>query len=157
MRNLAELNINEEGQPVRRDAPSPAIVREFETEFGVSLPEAYLTLLRHANGGHPQLDSVEPMDNPKTGRWAVNWFYHLDRDEASATSLWAAMRQWRPVLGKEAVPIASDGGGNQFFLDLHTNPPRVKVCVHDEQFSIVDIAPAFEVFIERLAQDPDMI
>jgi hypothetical protein len=50
-----------------------------------------------------------------------------------------------------------DGGGNQFFLDLTTSPPAVKVCVHDENFSIVDIAPSFESFIDGLSLDPDMI
>jgi hypothetical protein len=157
MRELSELNINEGGTPVRRAAPTSAAVSAFQKHFSIVLPEEYLQLLRHSNGGHPELDSIEPTGRPGAARWAVNRFYHLDNDQTSPTSLWAAMEQWKSILGKGAVPIADDGGGNQFFLDLKAIPPKVKVCIHDENFSIVDIAPSFEAFIDGLSTDPDMI
>lgn len=157
MRDLAELNINEGGRPVNRPAPTDDVISSFETRYGVVLPKEYLRLLRYSNGGHPELDSIEPVGRPGAARWAVNRFYHLDGDTASTAGLWSAMERWRPELGKNAIPIAEDGGGNQFFLDLTTSPPAMKVCVHDEGFAIVDIAPSLEAFIDALATDPDMI
>jgi len=157
MRNLDELNINEGGKPVRRAAPSGDIISEFERYCGFSLPEDYLRLLNHANGGHPELDSILPLQEANAGRWAVNLFYRLDGDKSSDVGLWKAVETWRPILGKLSLPFATDAGGNQFYLDLSNDPPDVKVCVHDENFRTVDIAPSLEVFIDGLEIDSDMI
>lgn len=157
MRELSELNINEGGKPVQRSSPTREVVEAFQSHFGVTLPLEYLRLLRYSNGGHPELDSIEPVGRPGAAQWAVNRFYHLDTDKTSATSLWAATESWRSILGKEAFPFAEDGGGNQFFLDLKTSPPAVKVCVHDEGFSTIDIAPSLEAFVDALSLDPDMV
>jgi hypothetical protein len=40
------------------------------------------------------------------------------------------------------LPFAEDGEGNQFRLDMRASPAAVKVCVHDENFAILDIAPS---------------
>lgn len=156
MRSLSELNINEGGKPVVRPAPTKDVIDAFQAHFGFPLPEEYLRLLRYSNGGHPELDSIEPFGRPGAARWAVNRFYHLDEDRTSTASLWAAAERWRPELGTDALPFAADGGGNQFFLDFRASPPAVKVCVHDEDFAIVDIAPSLEAFIDALSIDPDM-
>jgi hypothetical protein len=79
------------------------------------------------------------------------------RDKSSTTSLWNATKVWRSILGKEAFPFAEDGGGNQFFLDLKTTPDSVKVCIHDENFLIVDLAPSFSAFIDALSLDAETI
>lgn len=157
MRNLSELNVNEGGMPTRRAAPTDAVIEAFQAHFGVRLPEDYLKLLRHSNGGHPELDSIQPVGRLGAARWAVNRFYHLDDDRASASSLWVATERWRHILGAFTLPFAVDGGGNQFFLDLRTSPPAVKLCVHDENFSVIEIAPSFEAFVDALSVDPDMI
>jgi len=157
VRNLSELNINEGGRPVSRPAPTNNAISAFQAHFGLALPVEHLRLLRYSNGGHPELDSIEPVSRPGSARWAVNRFYHLDEDRTSAESLWAATEQWRTRLGKDALPFAADGGGNQFFFDLKVSPPAVKVCIHDEGFAIVDIAPSLAVFIDALSIDPDMV
>ena len=157
MRNLSELNINEKGKPVGRLAPTNEAIGEFQSHFGVVLPEAYIKLLQHANGGHPEVDSIEPIGRPQAAKWAVNRFYHLDDDKASTTNLWNVTEKWRSILGKNAIPFAGDGGGNQFFLDLNTQAASVKLCVHDEKFAVVELAPTFEAFIDALFVDPDMI
>ena len=157
MRDLSELNINENGKRVTRPAPSNDVINALQARYGITLPEDYLTLLRQSNGGHPELDSIEPIGRPGSARWAVNRFYHLEHEKKSAENLWAAMDEWRPILGNNALPIAADGGGNQFFIDLETPSAAVKVCVHDENFSIVDVAPSFQAFIDGLSADPDMI
>ena len=157
MRNLSELNINEVGNPVRRSPPTSDVVDAFQAHFGIALPEDYLKLLRHSNGGHPELDSIQPVGRSGAARWAVNRFYHLDDDRISNSSLWVAIGRWRHILGASALPFAVDGGGNQFFFDLRTSPPKVKICVHDENFLVIEIAPSFEAFVDALSLDPDMI
>jgi len=157
MRNLSELNINEGGRPVPRPAPNQPVVAAFESHFGLKLPSAYSALLQHANGGHPELDSFKPIGTPGAATWSVNRFYHLDDERTSPSNLWSTTENWQRILGKSALPFASDAGGNQFFLDLGANPPTVKGCLHDERFRVVDLAPSFEAFIDNLEIDPDMI
>ena len=156
MRSLSELNINERGKRVERRPPSDEVIHAFETRFGIKLPKEYLSLLRHSNGGHPELDSIEVPGKSGT-RWAVNRFYFLDEDRVATGSLWVAMEKWQKILGKDTLPFAADGGGNQFFLDLKAMPAPVKICVHDQNFSHIDLATSFEAFISGLATDPDMI
>jgi hypothetical protein len=157
VRNLSELNINERGKPVGRAAPAQSVIDAIESRFGLKLPADYVALLRYANGGHPEVDSIKPAGRPGAARWAVNRFYHLDDDRDSSSSLWAATETWQRILGKHALQFASDGGGNPFFLDLTKTPPSVKVCVHDEGFRAVDLAPSFEAFIDGLEVDPDAL
>jgi hypothetical protein len=157
MRDFAELNINEGGRRVLRPAPSDALIAAFQARFNVVLPEEYVRLLRHSNGGHPELDSIHPVGRTDDYRCSVNHFFHLSGDTQSVQSLWHAMEEWRPILGDGSIPFAEDGGGNPFFLDLGAAPPRVCWCTHDEGFRVVPIADSFESFIDGLAIDPDMI
>ena len=155
MRNLRELNINEGGKRVNRPSPSNELIRAFEACYGITLPEDYVKLLRYSNGGHPELDTIAPIGRPGASPWAVNHFCHLSEDRTSAESLWAAMEEWRPVLGNKALPIAEEGGGNPFFLDLATPAAAVKGCIHDDNFAVVELAPSFQAFIDGLSLDSD--
>jgi hypothetical protein len=157
MRDFSELNINEGGRRIERDAPSSEVICAFQDHFGIILPDEYLKMLRHSNGGHPELDSIKPINRPEAARWAVDHFYFLDNDKTSCESLWAAMKEWRRVLGEGSLPFAEDGGGNQFLFDLRASTAAVKVCVHDENFAILDIAPSFEAFIDGLWVDPEYL
>jgi hypothetical protein len=60
-------------------------------------------------------------------------------------------------LGKDALPFAEDGCGNQFFLDLKMIPAPVKICIHDANFLIVDLALSFSAFIDALSIDTEAI
>lgn len=153
MRELSELNINEGGRPVTRPAPTEALFADFESKTGRQLPAELRGLLQFANGGHPELDSVAGSE----GQFVVNAFYHLTPDDHGPESLWYAVQHWTPILGQAALPFADDAGGNQFFLDLSSNPAVVRFCVHDEAMRIVDISASFEAFIDSLEIDPDMI
>lgn len=157
MRDLAELRITDGGHPTARQAPTADAVASFQREFGLILPGEYLTLLRFTNGGHPELDTFVTPGDPNSNQWAVNRFFHLCEDRSAPDSLWVAMRRWRSQLGTQAVPFASDAGGNPFFLDLTETPPRVKACVHDNNWAIVDLAPTFGVFVDSLSVNPDYI
>jgi hypothetical protein len=157
VRDLFELNINEGGKSVGRPAPTKELVREFEVKFAVKLAEDYLALLRHSNGGGSELDTIQPIDKRDVGRWSVNRYYYLDEHKNRAENLWRKTVHWRPNLGQKAIPFAENGGGDKFFLDLSSSPPSVKVCIHDDQFKIIDIASSFEAFIDGLGLDPDTI
>jgi hypothetical protein len=152
MRDISELNINEAGNPVARPVPTD-LFKAFQSETGLEMPPGLKRLLQHANGGHPELDSV----GGAMGRFAVNTFFHLTADDRGPESVWYAIEHWGPILGNTALPFADDGGGNQFFLDLSVQPPTVKLCLHDVSMRSVEIAPTFELFIDSLSIDPDMI
>jgi hypothetical protein len=157
MRNISGLNINEGGRPIARPAPTPSTIDAFQCRFGTCLPDDYIAFLRHANGGHPELNLYEPTGRKGATAWAVDYFYHLNDDRSSSQSLWVATEQWQRILGKGFVPFATDGGGNQFVFDLNTSPPAVKGCVNDRNFALVDIAPSFEAFIGGLSVAPDLV
>ena len=154
MRELSELDINERGKRISRARPRAVAITSFERQFGLVLPEEYLALLNHSNGGHPKLNSI--VSAISSTRCSVSRFYHLDQDKTSPLSLWAAMETWRQILGPRRLPFATDGGGNQFVLDLNVRPGSVKLCVHDEGFRMLDVAPSFETFIDLLSCDPEM-
>ncbi len=159
MRDLAELNLNEGGKPVRRPSPSTQQIAQFQSEFGIAVPGEYLTFLAYSNGGHPELDTFLPDGMPERRHYcAVNHFYHLTDDrEGDSRSLWWAQRVFRPILGKEAFVFASDGGGNQFFLDVSKSPRPVKVLFHDEKDLVIELAGSFAAFLDGLRLDPEAI
>src|ERR1035441_9941815 len=137
MRDLAELNIIDgRVTGARRPARSNEVINAFQSHYGITLPEAYLTLLRHSNGGFPELDTIVPVGTPSSmnapSDWGVNRFCHLDDNRTSGYGLWAVIEAWRPILGCEALPIAEDHGGNQLFIDLKKPAAPIKVCVHDD-------------------------
>jgi hypothetical protein len=156
MRALSELNLNERGRPVVRPAPTNEAFEAFERHFDVKLPADYMGFMIFSNGGHPELDSIEPIGRPGAARRSVDHFYHFGDDKNSPSNIWNATEVWRPIIGNMAVPFAVDGGGNPFVLDFSKAPPSARACVHDEDFEVVDIAPSFSRFIDRLGTDPDM-
>jgi hypothetical protein len=157
MRDLSELNINQGGTPTNRPPPTPAEEEAFERHFGLKLPGSYRALLRFANGGHPALDSIEAMPGSPGDIWSVNAFFYLNQQKEESGNLWKETEKWRKVLGQEALPIANDGGGNVFFIAIGSAGSSVKVCIHDANFAIRDVASSFENFIDRLQENPDYI
>lgn len=157
MRDLLELNINEGGAPVARAPATPSAIAAFAAEYGIKIPEILLRLLRHSNGGHPELDSFLPGGPDERYPFGIDHFLFLDEDRDSCESMWKAMEFWRPVLGPSCLPFAEDGGGNVVFLDLTLDPPTVRVCWHDENFAQALLADSLEQFIDGLRINPDYI
>jgi len=157
MRNLDELNVNEGGRPVTRRPPTAAQIANFQSHFGVVLPDDYLALLRHSNGGHPEQDSFKPKGLVEDVFWGVNRFYFLNEDQDDLEGLWAATKEWRGVLHTNIVPIGNDGGGNQLLLLFGQDPPSVELCIHDEGMRNIHVADSFGEFIDMLTEDPDMM
>ncbi len=156
MRDLSELNVNDGGKPVDRGPPSKEAIEAYEREFGVSLPLDYVWFLSQVNGGHPEKDSFVPTGSSPDNRWGVDNFYHLTGSGESTASLQRVTRNWREQLGADCIPIGSDGGGNQIFLDM-AREAAVFLCIHDENFKIVKVASSFSEFLDLLEDDPDML
>jgi len=146
MRDIAELNINDGGESVSRPAPSVDEIKSFEERFGILFPEGLLTLLRHSNGGCPELDSLDGDE----GDYAVDHFFHLSSDRECWESYWKAMETYQPLLGDKALPFAADGGGDPFFLDLNETPAPVMLYRHDGEYDREKLADSFGEFIDRL-------
>ena len=157
MRDLSELNLNEGGDPVRRKAPTEAQIEEFEAEFRVVLHHEYLAFLRQSNGGHPELDAFCPSGSKSQTLWGVSDFYYLNEDRTSFGGLWRQMKSWQQVIPENMIPIASDQGGTQILLVCNALAPAIKLCIHDEEFRIIDVAESFTAFIDMLTEEPDMI
>ena len=153
MRQLSELNINEGGKPVPYASPSATLISRFEAQFGNVMPLELQQLLEHSNGGHPELNSVGGGE----GLYAVDRFLRLVEQTDDTEGMWWWMAAWRPILGPKAIPFATTGGGDPFFLDVTSSPPSVQLCLHDAGFQRVFVAPSFEAFIDSLDIDPDMI
>jgi hypothetical protein len=153
MRNINELNINEGGSPVEREAPSDNLISLFESKTGLTIPSELLSLLKVSNGGHPELDSIFS----GCGEFAVDAFYHLSDSDYGPGSLWYAVEHWSEILGEGTLPFAHDGGGNQFFLNLSGTQQTVGICLHNESFRVLKLAPSFSDFIDSLEIDPEMI
>jgi hypothetical protein len=153
MRDLCELNINDGGLPISRPAPSEQDFNAFEAHYKVVVPETLRELLRHANGGHPELNALDG----RRGQYAVDGFYSLTNNTEDLQGMWRAMRIWRPILGDHALPFAFDAGDKQFFLDLAASPPAVKLCICDEGNRVLRVAGSLEEFLGRLDRDPELI
>jgi len=154
--DLSELKITQHGRESQRPTPTDEQVQRFTRTFGVELPDDHLALLRHANGGHPELDSFVPEGAEPNDTWSVAHFYHLSDNEGSE-SLWQAARDWQPYLGNRSIPLGEDGGGNQIFMDTRTVPPSVKLAVFEGAVSIKPVAPSLSDFLALLHVDPDFI
>lgn len=161
MREISDLNINEGGLPVTRRKPTIMDFEWFETKYQIRIPEELRLLLSHANGGHPELDTIVPVNSPYSEGFAVNRFYHLVTGDDSSESLAYAKEHWWVALGVDTLPFAGDGGGNEFFIDWGDSPPSVKLCLHDVGIDvdmiIVPIAPTFEEFIDNLKIDTELM
>lgn len=158
MRKLSELKINERGTLINRLAPTNELIKEYENTYGIKLPDSYIFFLKNCNGGHPQLDTFIPVGQSLNNTWSVNFFYHLDSDISSPTSIWYNTKKWASNLGISAIPFASDSGDNQIVFDYKKSKiPQVKICIHDQCYKMINVADSFEEFIGLLFEDPDYV
>ena len=67
------------------------------------------------------------------------------------------LEKWVPFLGNRTLPIGRDGGGNQIFLDMNSEPETVWIVLHDTGMKKIKIAGSFESFIDSLKPNPDFI
>ena len=157
MRDLKRLNINVGGNPVRSLPPSENMVEEFQNKYSIKLPSDYLTLLNFSNGGHPELDTVKPSEGSDVSPKSIDHFLRLDGNKDDSESIWKAMDDWTPIIGRKMLVFAFDPGGNPFFIDTETTNEPVKYCLHDAGFNVVKVSSSFHKFIDSLEKNGEYI
>lgn len=155
MVNITDLNINCGGKPVAGFTGSSAAFDELEGLVGGALPAAYVDFIRSADGGHPEVCCFPVPGSDPENIVEVDWFYSVANPELE--SIKSALEGFGALLGSEALPIGRDGGGNQFYILLSSQPPSVWLYLHDEGGKRIRLADCFEEFILGLVSNPDFI
>jgi hypothetical protein len=149
--NVARLNINVGGKPTLGFTGNASEFVELGRLVGGELPASYLELMRHADGGHPEIGSCPPLNDE---------LFDLDRFYALANPNVENVRdvhaRWSSVLGHGMLPLGEDGGGNQVYIALLDSPPAVWLYRH-ESGERLKLASSLEAFIEALVSNPDFI
>ena len=148
MRDLAELRIEKGRHPALKRADVDSLQRR----LNLKLPPAYVALLLHSNGGHPQVDTFRTA----AGEWAINNFFHIGAEDDVESVEWNFQRKW-PGADGGVLPVARDGGGNLFALDLSRDPAPVLLWLHDASGKVLELASTFDDFLEGLQENPDYI
>lgn len=155
MMNLSELNINCGGKLVAGFTGNSVVFDELGRLVGGVLPVAYVEFIRGADGGHPEVGCFQVSSGNTENIFEVDWFYSVANPDLE--SIQSALEGFGAVLGPGALPIGRDGGGNQFYLLLSSQPPSVWLYLHDEGGKRIQLADSFEEFISGLASNPDFI
>ena len=159
MRNLGELNLQENGEPVDRPEPTSPQVSFIEELVGRVLPQSYLQFLKYSNGGQPEQDTFYFTYNDEQQEWAVDTFFHISSDTGSFNNVvWEYRNRWNDA-PRSFLPIAADGSGNLICLDLsEPGSSKVVLWVHDDpELPLLPVADSFEEFIDSLTINPDYI
>jgi hypothetical protein len=117
------------------NAPADAsAIRQFETDFGVALPEDYARFLSDMNGGEGFIGDAYVI------LWSVETLIELNRSYQVA--------DYAPGL----LLIGSDGGGEAFAFDLRTDVKSIMSIpfVGTGLNAARPIAPTFEMFLRAL-------
>ncbi|WP_411705408.1 SMI1/KNR4 family protein [Edaphovirga cremea] len=150
--NIDRLNINNGGIPTPGFNGDISLISDIEKLIGFALPSDYIKMLKLHDGGHPELDTYSLTQNNTFG---VSKFYSIGSQKYE--TLESAISRWGKVLGNGMLPIAKDGGDNQFYLDLNEKKPSVWIYLHDENETRVKLASSLEEFIEGLNVNPDYL
>ncbi|WP_422527053.1 SMI1/KNR4 family protein [Serratia fonticola] len=150
--NIDRLNINNGGSPTLGFSGDVSLISDIEKTLGFTLPGDYIAMLKQHDGGHPELDTYSLTQDNTFG---VSKFYSIGNPNYE--TLENAISRWGLVLGKGMLPIARDGGDNQFYLDLNEATPSVWIYLHDENEARVKLANSLEEFIDGLNVNPDYL
>lgn len=152
--NITRLNINVHGITVPGFGGNERLFDQIGGLVGASLPEDYISFIRTADGGHPELDTF--VLNPETdSAFGVDAFYSFSNP--AVENIKTAIERWGRTLGKKMLPIGHDGGDNQFYLNLNEQPASVWIFLHDEGNARVKLADSLAQFIATLDTNPDYI
>jgi hypothetical protein len=145
--------MNVRGEPCIGFCGDAADFLEVGHSVGGTLPAAYIEFIQAADGGHPENGCFYiPGDDPSNYA-VINRFYSFADERIE--NIRSAISRWGKTLGPRALPIAKDGGGNQFYLNLSDSIPSVWLYLHDEGGARILLSRSFEEFISGLAPIPD--
>ncbi|GKX52709.1 SMI1/KNR4 family protein [Budvicia aquatica] len=150
--DIERININIGGDPTSGFNGDISLINNLEKLVGYEFPSSYLLMLKQHDGGHPELDTYSLT---QSNRFGVDSFYSIANNKEEL--LESAISRWGKVLGHGMLPIAKDGGDNQFYLDLTECIPSIWIYLHDENEARVKLANSLEQFIDGLELNPDYL
>lgn len=152
--NIARININVGGRQSPGFAGSASEFSELGRLVGGALPASYVELMRHADGGTPEIGSCHPEGVLNDELFDLDRFYALANPNVE--NVRDVHARWSSVLGNGMLPLGEDGGGNQVYIALLDSPPAVWLYRH-ESGERLKLASSLEAFIEALVPNPDFI
>ena len=154
--DVARLNINVGGRPSPGFSGDTRDFLEIETLVGGAVPASYVELMRLADGGHPEIGSCHPKDATwGRGLFDLDCFYAVVNPDVE--NVRDAYARWGKVLGKGALPLGQDGGGNQVYIALSGGAAPVWLHIHDEDGQRFKLSDSLEEIIDSLIPNPDFI
>lgn len=150
--DVARLNIHVGGLPSKGFAGSEAVFEELARLVGERIPQSYRALMRHADGGHPEVGTC-PLEAGGL-LLDVDHFYALANPGLEQVK--DVLASWGPLLGEGMLPIGRDGGDNQIYLALREEPASVWLYRHGNGQRL-KLAKDLEAFVESLIPNPDFI
>jgi len=152
--DLERININVGGERAPGFIGSDEVFEKIGALVGAQLPKDYVDFIRAADGGHPEVGSFFLDGDGIGSSFTVDWFYTFSNPNVE--NIETAINRWGNVLGRMMLPIARDGGGNQFYLNLNDDVPTVWIYLHDSGERI-ELSRSFLEFLSALADHPDFI
>lgn len=153
--NIARLNINVGGRPTPGFGGDAAAFLELGRLVGGDLPPSYIELVRHADGGHPEVGSCYPQGVQPGGElFDLDCFYALANP--AVENVRDVHARWGGILGSGMLPLGRDGGGNQVYVSLRETPASVWLYRH-ENGQRLKLANSLDTFIESLTPNPDFV
>ncbi|WP_067145650.1 SMI1/KNR4 family protein [Pseudotamlana agarivorans] len=92
-------------------------ILEFERQIGFPLPNNYSDFLKINNGGQPEFDSIKVKIGKEIQLWSIKYFFGLHNKEYWA-SMYSTLKSLKNRIPTEFLPIANDGGGNYYLVNL---------------------------------------
>lgn len=153
--NINRININVGGNPSTGFQGPDRAFDEIASLVGGKLPKEYISLLRQADGGHPEIGCFGCEDEAGAPVFDIDWFYSLGNPDVEGVR--EAIRVWGPILGPKALPLGRDPGGSQIYALLAEEPASVWMYFPDEGGKRLRIARSIDRFIDALVANPDFI
>lgn len=149
--DVTRLNINFGGDPSPGFEGDEEEFRRLERLIGCGLPDAYVSLLTQADGGHPELGYFRSASGIEAD---VDAFYGIANPNAE--SVFQVYADWSPFLGKSALPFGQDGGGSQFYIATDLGD-SIWMCSRTRNGSKIRLADSLQEFLLGLEANPDFI
>lgn len=148
------------------ESPSDELIESIEKELGYKLPQSYIWLMKHHNGGIPN-KTCFPSELPTS--WSedcisINGIYSIGREKESSLCGTMGSKFWIEEWGYPEIGIAicdcPSAGHDMIFLDYSKcGPEGEPAVVHiDQEFNymITYLADSFESFIKGLFDDEEI-
>ncbi len=153
--DIGRLNVNVGGKASIGFSGDAVLFDDIGSRVGGDLPREYIYFIQTVDGGHPEVGSFLLPGGNADNYFDINWFYSFG--DVRIENIDCALGRWSDVLGPGMLPIGTDAGGNQIYLDLNDSPSAVWLYIHDEDKSRIRVADSFGDFVSSLTMNPDFV